>query len=812
MLDWKQYWLNYEDLRLAGLDSQNALEAHYIRHGKLENRTDKELVYFDHFEYRLKYPDLWEMKTRDELLDHYFHFGYFEKRTWKDSPRVMDYFKYYLENCPSSLDKCEDIIHHLYENPQPTSEWKDKTSILSQKLSVSEILKKENFINYCMEGETHFLNLEGNEIPIERKNENENNINLFVKKLFFKKKNGDKERSIILLQIGLGDLLNFVKIYKNSALLQKNIKLIVISRAYLEFKNENYFSFVQDILNMFGIHLPIKIVDFDKYYLIYPSYFITNFTNLFIHNMMEAPMDIFNTEEDFIIINTKSRFIGTKKEEIFNLFYTNIQSIIDYALVQKLKIYVMGERDLGYTLEEIYAGFTLLYDKILPFMKENPDLWVDKTTDRIINNQGNDLTNLEKDLEIFKKAKMSLCFGYGGAFVISCLFCKKVVQFYNPTLPTHDSTYHFLNCFKNKNLILSSSFVPPEPTFSLNPVIKEKKVLFLNWHSTAGRETNLLLERLGCQVDLQLILENYEVNDTGTSLHIDIYDPHLTVAQIQNYFNNFLSGFDLIIIPNLALNPKLLEFIFHQGTFKILILWWGTDTTDCSHLDEYKTSYFKIPQRSTIWESFSLPFFQKLDYSISLITPIPLHRSILQMYNSYCPVEDKIMCVTSKLFYKTLWDPIFTQITQEQIQGIYFMGKKSHPDDFSGYGLSVDKSSCEFNVNDIICMYKKMAECRFFIYLLPFQNMIQYSVLEAIYIGIPVFYLESSLLSSLIEDEDLGRCKSYSEMFEKIQRCKKMDTLDYLYLFRQQKTCLKYFREDYIQQEWIKSLNIIFQE
>lgn len=81
MFNWKQYWFNYPDLRHAPeMHSPHALIAHYHEHGRHEIRTDKEEIIFDSLKYWRNYPDLQSMTTHDQLLEHYFHHGYAEKR------------------------------------------------------------------------------------------------------------------------------------------------------------------------------------------------------------------------------------------------------------------------------------------------------------------------------------------------------------------------------------------------------------------------------------------------------------------------------------------------------------------------------------------------------------------------------------------------------------------------------------------------------------------------------------------------------------------------------------------------------------
>lgn len=96
MLDWKQYWFNYLDLREAGIHSKEALENHWNFQGKKENRTDKEGVPFPYLKYWLQYTDLRRMIDPQELKDHYFYHGYHEGR-WLQTTNHFDFLSFYRD-------------------------------------------------------------------------------------------------------------------------------------------------------------------------------------------------------------------------------------------------------------------------------------------------------------------------------------------------------------------------------------------------------------------------------------------------------------------------------------------------------------------------------------------------------------------------------------------------------------------------------------------------------------------------------------------------------------------------------------------
>ena len=81
MINWKQYWINYPDLRDSPyMHSPDALITHYHEHGRFENRTDQEVIFFNSIKYWIHYTDIQHLCTHDQLLEHYFFHGYEEGR------------------------------------------------------------------------------------------------------------------------------------------------------------------------------------------------------------------------------------------------------------------------------------------------------------------------------------------------------------------------------------------------------------------------------------------------------------------------------------------------------------------------------------------------------------------------------------------------------------------------------------------------------------------------------------------------------------------------------------------------------------
>lgn len=103
--------------------------------------------------------------------------------------------------------------------------------------------------------------------------------------------------------------------------------------------------------------------------------------------------------------------------------------------------------------------------------------------------------------------------------------------------------------------------------------------------------------------------------------------------------------------------------------------------------------------------------------------------------------------------------------------------------------------------------YETFLEHDYFVYLLREMDMIQYSPLEAIYIGQPVFYFSDTLLARLINDKNWFECDTLDEMGEKII---KFDTMDQHIINSNciiQKNALKYYSFSDARVQWLNIIN-----
>ena len=83
--DWKFYLEYYEDLRNAGLKTENDAKTHYFNYGQFENRIYKSYelpIDFNHIHYLLLNTDLFIDHSKSEFLlkKHFFHSVQLEKR------------------------------------------------------------------------------------------------------------------------------------------------------------------------------------------------------------------------------------------------------------------------------------------------------------------------------------------------------------------------------------------------------------------------------------------------------------------------------------------------------------------------------------------------------------------------------------------------------------------------------------------------------------------------------------------------------------------------------------------------------------
>jgi len=111
MFDWKQYILNYPDLKLAGINTYKKALKHWNKYGQYEGRT---YFNFDWRQYLLNYSDLTDagIDNSEKALNHWIIHGKKEGRT----------DKLYLSigsNCSVSI--ILNKIHKQFFNDKPTN-------------------------------------------------------------------------------------------------------------------------------------------------------------------------------------------------------------------------------------------------------------------------------------------------------------------------------------------------------------------------------------------------------------------------------------------------------------------------------------------------------------------------------------------------------------------------------------------------------------------------------------------------------------------------------------------------------------------
>lgn len=75
--NWRQYYVNYDDIRRAGLKTQSQLIAHFEHFGKKEGRTDQPVYYFDcnHYFYTRRALKKKNITRFDDILEYWIKSG-----------------------------------------------------------------------------------------------------------------------------------------------------------------------------------------------------------------------------------------------------------------------------------------------------------------------------------------------------------------------------------------------------------------------------------------------------------------------------------------------------------------------------------------------------------------------------------------------------------------------------------------------------------------------------------------------------------------------------------------------------------------
>lgn len=288
--------------------------------------------------------------------------------------------------------------------------------------------------------------------------------------------------------------------------------------------------------------------------------------------------------------------------------------------------------------------------------------------------------------------------------------------------------------------------------------------------------------------------------------NLDIYNNIDDPSVLSCLIDHINKIYDMvIIIPQYFLSSNILNSIISGISIKIYIYQWGINGS--------QKEYFKIfPPLKEFQRMNSISFGFMLneifnyysDLNIKVyITSLPINPRIFQYENKWTVknslIKKGIIIISriNSIYSKEMLLKPTIQLINNYNINLCFYGNNigSNLEDFP-YPQKFDQSLEE--------LYCSFSDYDYFLYMVRELTMVQYSVLEAIVVGVPVLYFSNTLLAKLIDDEeDIFRCNSIEEMGMKI---KLLPTIDEEILKKNlhvQKKALQYFLIDTARQQWI---------
>lgn len=294
------------------------------------------------------------------------------------------------------------------------------------------------------------------------------------------------------------------------------------------------------------------------------------------------------------------------------------------------------------------------------------------------------------------------------------------------------------------------------------------------------------------------------INDTildSINFYQKFNDNDYKISLFVNQINN---NYDMLILIPQIFNFYTITRILSEVKVKIITLIWGSIadyniSKNFSLLDfdkNYNNIYFGFANDKIYNE---IPY-NNLKHRIT--TPLSLNTLIFPYENKWIFNSTQIgMIIISRININT-YENILFQKTEHMIKkyglNLIFYGKNK---------ILNFKYKEKFGSN-IENIYQDMISSNYLIYLINEKNMIQYNALEAIFIGLPVFYLRTTLLAKLIDKYNYFECNTIDEMAIKIKYMKNLDKNEILRNTEIQKNALKYYNYNYSIENWQKVFNL----
>lgn len=241
------------------------------------------------------------------------------------------------------------------------------------------------------------------------------------------------------------------------------------------------------------------------------------------------------------------------------------------------------------------------------------------------------------------------------------------------------------------------------------------------------------------------------------------------LSRIVQRINEF---YHVVIIGTPFLFEAFIRALSLHSTKKVILLFWG-DHRDCDLLTAWPF-LAEIRDHPCIFNGFTLPILYRLDTQNQLkhkiLTPMSMSPWLSPYVNTWNGMEKKGkgegVVVISRIdseYSSALYSKAVYLINQYRLD-LCFYGKNAKT-------RLLFPHKHRFGCTEVEIYQDMSTSYSYFVYLVSDRQLVQYSALEAIAVGLPVFYFSCTLLSELINSTDAKdpfRCDSLDDMGNKI--------------------------------------------
>ena len=416
-----------------------------------------------------------------------------------------------------------------------------------------------------------------------------------------------------------------------------------------------------------------------------------------------------------------------------------------------------------------------IYDEIM-LLKINNKV-IDLSVDEIYNCP--DINQFENDISIINHAKLNIGVGLGGQFCMNLAFSNKSI-YYVPKNIHNEIKYMKKEGIEVYHKI--DDFIENFPTKDVLPISNSGNILYLLNHKTLTDFEVPILINKGFSCFIPKIYKTLDKINSINNLTTNFYDNFLKINikdvkelnKIDWFLNKKLSkeqmnivnkNFSVIFITLLT-TGEFLQQLLSEFKGNMYYRFFGLAST-ASYVPFLTKNVLKHPKVKYIFSYDSiLPFENTLSKHFTIdnsyYVPLGLSNNLMNnIRDTYKPLNRKIAFVCSRIddgigtYYHRIYTNFVTNFKQYEF--IIFGKNNSTVEHFPYIKNNLDNENYYLGLASCMCMFYHSEE----------ERHLHYHPLEAIIIGIPVLFLEKSLLHIYLDDSR-GKCKNINEVKSKL--------------------------------------------